>query len=119
MPTKEELKHINKMLAYERDRVIEWQKVAERNARAVVELEAELSYYLRKRYRNTIINRTLYQWFLKYRKEIRGKAEIYNLIYKRAFKKGWVKEVSPENVSRNIRRRLQYHCELHNISFPK
>ncbi|MFV1977024.1 MAG: hypothetical protein ACC651_14875 [Candidatus Scalindua sp.] len=125
MPTKAELKHINKMLEYERDRVIEWKKVAERNARAVVELEAEISYYikvnpaLRKRYRNTIINRTLYKWFQKYRKEVKGKAEIYSLIYKRAVKKGWVKEVRPENVSRNIRRRLQYHCELHNLSFPK
>ena len=124
MPTKAELEHINKMLEYERDLANKWQKVAERNGRAIVELQAELSYYikvnpnLRKRYRNTIINRTLYKWFLKYRKEIKGKAAIYSLIYERALKKGWVKEVNPENVSRNIRRRLQYHCELHNIPFP-
>ncbi len=124
MPTKAELEHINKMLEYERDHAIKWQKVAERNGRAIVELQAELSYYikvnpnLRKRYRNTIINRTLYKWFLKYRKEVQGKTVIYSLIYERALKKGWVKEVNPENVSRNIRRRLQYHCELNNIPFP-
>ena len=124
MPTKAELEHINKMLEYERDHAIKWQKVAERNGRAIVELQAELSYYikvnpnLRKRYRNTIINRTLYKWFLKYRKEVKGKTVIYSLIYERALKKGWVKEVNPENVSRNIRRRLQYHCELNSIPFP-
>ena len=54
----------------------------------------------------------------KYRKEIKGKAAIYSLIYERALKKGWVKEVNPENISRNMRRRLQYHCELQNIPFP-
>jgi hypothetical protein len=124
MPTKEELEHINKMLEYERDHTNKWKAVAERNARAVVELEAEISYYikvnpaLRKRYRNTIINRTLYTWFVKYREKVKGRSEIYGLIYNRALKKGWVKEVRPENVSRNIRRRLQYHCELHNIAFP-
>ncbi len=124
MPTKAELEHINKMLEYERDLANKWQKVAERNGRAIIELQAELSYYikvnpnLRKRYRNTIINRTLYKWFLKYRKEIKGKAAIYSRIYDRALKKGWVKELKPENVSRNIRRRLKYHCELCNIPFP-
>jgi len=124
MPTKAELEHINRMLEYERNRANEWQNLAERNGRAVIELEAEISYYikvnpnLRNRYRNTIINRTLYKWFLKYRKEVNRKAAIYSLIYGRALKKGWVKEVNPENISRNIRRRLQYHCELHNMPFP-
>ncbi len=124
MPTKAELEHINKMLEFERNRANKWHAVAERNGRAVIELQAEISYYikvnpnLRKKYRNTIINRTLYSWFIKYRKKVIGKAALYSLIYDRALKKGWVKETKPEYISRNIRRRLQYHCELHNISYP-
>jgi predicted transcriptional regulator len=79
----------------------------------------ELAFYieknpnLKKKWNNIVLNGTLYNWFLEYRKD-NGKEASYSLIADRAFKEGLLSEVV---YNRSIRRRLVQHCERNNIRF--
>lgn len=125
---------LTKMFEYEHERAEEWREVAERNAQAVKELQAELSYYikvnpnLRKKYRNTIINRTLYNWFLEHLKD-NGKEVSYKLVYDRAVSKNFLKKIKnsayiygvdqKKAIEDKIRKRLKAHCRLNNLKLPE
>ena len=127
---------LEKMFEHERERANKWKEAAERISLTNNELQEKLMDCIKKRndlkkkYSDTVNNRTMYKWFLEYLEDGNGKETTYFRIYIEAEKAGFLKKVVhkdhenadavswKKSIEDKIRRRLQTHCKLNNLKFP-
>jgi len=128
---------LKKMFEHERNRANEWREVAESRADTIEQLQICLTDSIKKRkklkkkYRNTVINRTMFDWFLEYLADGNSKKIAYFCVYVDAVKAGFLNKVSHKDhenadavdwkkgIENKIRTRLKAHCKLNNIAYPE
>ncbi len=128
---------LKKMFEHERNRANEWRAVAERRAETIEQLQTRLTgsiieqTALMRKYRNTVINRTMFNWFLEYLADGNSKEIACFCIYVDAVKAGFLKKINHKDhekakavdwkigIQDQIRKRLKAHCKLNNIPYPE